>query len=680
MSTPDHDLRTTRRRPIRRHATQARMMVVLGLLVPMVSAGVAALAPGAPSAYGVPPVPISTTFFESGTEGTYTVPAGITSLTITAVGAPGGAAGGRGGFQGNGGDGASVTATVPVTPNQTLYIEVGGTGMPGPCNNSSFGVSAFNGGGTTPCGGGGGGGSDVRTCSMTTCPNLTPDTRLVVAGGGGGGGGANDNEGLNGGQAGDTTVTGAGNGGTACDDCQTKPPPGNGGFGSPAGAGGKGDTFFDNEFDCDGGSGSLGQGGSSPATCPNSSNDGEATEYLGGAGGGGYEGGGAGGDAEAAPSGGGGSSFWVSSATSTSMSEDTTGKSEIVIVPDTVVSLTKGVTNASPHVGDSDTFTLGAADTGPADAGEVVVTDVLPAGLTYVSSSADFGTIGAVGQTVTWTIPRLSGTASGSTTSATAQIKVTIATSSPTANTATFTQTTPNDTGGFTGSSNTETVTPAYAVVSVVKGATTTTPVVTASGVQDAFTLTASNAGPNDAGAVVVTDALPPGLVFVSASTARGALSVLGQTVTWTIPDLSASGPNSSASLTINVNVTTPAATGNTATFTQTTPNASGGTTGSSNTVTVTASCSASSLSYHLAATSGTGNFTGLFCVNAAGSGLYLQSGGAHGTGTVTTSNGVTRISAFGTNLALIGQKAPSSSTFTETSPPPAKAGTFTLA
>ena len=168
------------------------------------------------------------TFSYTGQEQTYTVPAGVTSVTITALGAAGGSGTDifSGKYSGAGGDGASVTATVPVSPGQVLYVEVGGQGgspsIP-PTTQAACAVDppAFNGGGTDGegnCGGGGGGASDVRTCAMTACPNVTPDTRLVVAGGGGGGaGGTSSSSGGNGGNAGDSTVTGAGAGGAGCD-------------------------------------------------------------------------------------------------------------------------------------------------------------------------------------------------------------------------------------------------------------------------------------------------------------------------------------------------------------------------------------------------------------------------------------------------------------------------------
>jgi len=278
--------------------------LLLSLLMITSASGLAVLLPASSaSASGTP-------FTSTGSEQTYTVPPGVTSVTISAVGAPGGT--GASGVAG--GDGASVTATMPVSSGETLYVEVGGAGAGG----CSYGIKAFNGGGFSQCGGGGGGGSDVRTCSITSaaCANLTPDDRLVVAGGGGGGG----RGGAAGGQGG-AAVTGAGNGGSGCDFC-TGVAGGFGGSGAPAGGSGAGTT----DDPCPGGPGSLGQGGSAPSACD--------PVNFGGGGGGGYEGGGAGGDGACCGGGGGaGSSFWVSGATDTSMSEDTTGVPEVTITP-----------------------------------------------------------------------------------------------------------------------------------------------------------------------------------------------------------------------------------------------------------------------------------------------------------------------------------------------------------
>ena len=76
--------------------------------------------------------------------------------------------------------------------------------------------------------------------------------------------------------------------------------------------------------------------------------------------------------------------------------------------------------------------------------------------------------------------------------------------------------------------------------------------------------------------------------------------------------------------------------------------------------VTLVSPCTAGQTFHFLTATvkaPGT-NFTGYFCVNAAGSGTYVQSGGAHGTGMILTSGSATWISASGSGLALLGQKS----------------------
>ena len=96
----------------------------------------------------------ATTFNYVGVMQNYTVPSGVTSITIQALGAEGGSSSGT-----PGGLGASITGTVSVTPGQVLKVLVGGQG----------------GAGTQ---GGGGGGSFV-----TTSANIP----LVIAGGGGGG-------------------------------------------------------------------------------------------------------------------------------------------------------------------------------------------------------------------------------------------------------------------------------------------------------------------------------------------------------------------------------------------------------------------------------------------------------------------------------------------------------------
>jgi hypothetical protein len=109
----------------------------------------------------------TTEFKYTGAEQTFTVPAGVTSIGVTAIGAPGGDTSGLGGR------GAIVTGALTVAPGQTLFVEVGATAGEAP---------GFNGGG----GYNGGDATDVRTVSRQAAGTL--QSRLIVAAGGGSGG------------------------------------------------------------------------------------------------------------------------------------------------------------------------------------------------------------------------------------------------------------------------------------------------------------------------------------------------------------------------------------------------------------------------------------------------------------------------------------------------------------
>src|SRR6202011_3991393 len=56
------------------------------------------------------------------------------------------------------------------------------------------------------------------------------------------------------------------------------------------------------------------------------------------------------------------------------------------------IGLTKTVSNATPNSGTNVTFTVTATNNGPSNATGVQVTDLLPAGLTFVSAVAGVGT------------------------------------------------------------------------------------------------------------------------------------------------------------------------------------------------------------------------------------------------------------------------------------------------
>jgi hypothetical protein len=200
----------------------------------------------------------------------FEVPAGVTSVEVEAVGSEGGTAT----TEAAGGKGAIVRGTLPVTPGQVLYVEVGGV--------------TFNGGGSSVFGdqGNGGGASDVRKTSIGIEPSpggeASLNSRLLVAaGGGGGGGGQFPPEECTGGAGGNAEE--GGTNGTSCVGF----PGGGGGGGGEAGKGGAGGQgYFDTTAApvLTGEAGGLGRGGA-----------GRGSVVFGGGGGGGRFGGGGGG-------------------------------------------------------------------------------------------------------------------------------------------------------------------------------------------------------------------------------------------------------------------------------------------------------------------------------------------------------------------------------------------------
>jgi hypothetical protein len=208
------------------------------------------------------PAGATTSLFEyTGAEQLFTVPGGVHTLGVKAIGGQGGAGDAAGGAAGD------VSGSITVTPGQTLYVEVGGAGQ----SAGEGGAGGFNGGGAggSPNAGGGGGASDVRTSPRAS--GLSPDHRLIVAAGGGGGGGLG-------------TETGGGAGGAVEEAGHESGPAEKGGGAGTSiagGAGGEGCLGFAE-------GGALGIGGAGRAQD-------EVTGGGGGGGGGGYYGGGGGG-------------------------------------------------------------------------------------------------------------------------------------------------------------------------------------------------------------------------------------------------------------------------------------------------------------------------------------------------------------------------------------------------
>jgi uncharacterized repeat protein (TIGR01451 family) len=186
--------------------------------------------------------------------------------------------------------------------------------------------------------------------------------------------------------------------------------------------------------------------------------------------------------------------------------------------PSADLSLDKTVDDDTPDLGQQITFTITLTNSGPDDATGVVVTDLLPAGLTYVSDTPSTGTYDET--TGVWDVGTVSDTAP-----ATLQIVTTVTSTATIVNTAEVTasdvddpDSTPDD--GTGDDFDTLTIDPNPAAdLSLTKSASTTTPSV---GANVTFTITLTNDGPDDATGVQVTDLLPAGLTFVSSTPSVG--------------------------------------------------------------------------------------------------------------------------------------------------------------
>ncbi|NUO76880.1 MAG: tandem-95 repeat protein, partial [Lysobacter sp.] len=202
--------------------------------------------------------------------------------------------------------------------------------------------------------------------------------------------------------------------------------------------------------------------------------------------------------------------------------------------------MAKSVDNATPTVGTNVVFTLTVTNNGPSASAGVSVADLLPNGYTYVS---DNGAGAYVSGTGVWTIGNLANGASAS-----LQITATVNATGTYLNTATVSATTSDPT--TTNNTGTATTTPvASADLSIDKDDAGATVV---PGNNVVYTITVANAGPSAASSIVVSDAIPSGLGFVSASGAGWSCVNNAGTVECSRPTLAA-GANAAITLTLSV-------------------------------------------------------------------------------------------------------------------------------
>ncbi|HEY5839575.1 MAG TPA: lamin tail domain-containing protein, partial [Pyrinomonadaceae bacterium] len=222
------------------------------------------------------------------------------------------------------------------------------------------------------------------------------------------------------------------------------------------------------------------------------------------------------------------------------------------------LSLTKTVDNATPNVGNQVIFTITLTNGGPDVATGVEVKDQLPAGLNFDSAIPSQGTYTPA--TGIWVVGTLSS-------SATLQITATVTGTATITNTAEVTasdlsdpDSTPNNHNAGEDDQVSSSITPKQADLSLLKSVNNATPDV---GNNVIFTITLSNAGPDPATNVQVTDQLPAGLSFQSASPSQGTYTPASGL--WVVGTMNVSA---SATLQITATVTTNAPVTNTATIT----------------------------------------------------------------------------------------------------------------
>ncbi|MEL6109098.1 MAG: SdrD B-like domain-containing protein, partial [Planctomycetota bacterium] len=188
---------------------------------------------------------------------------------------------------------------------------------------------------------------------------------------------------------------------------------------------------------------------------------------------------------------------------------------------DLEVTKTLDTANSTLVAGGTAVFTISFLNNGPLDATNVVLTDVIPAGLTIDQANSNFGAFTPTinGQNVSVAIGNLAATATGSITLATTIDNAAAANITNTASIAGDEVETDN-----TNNSDDDVVDLILTDLTITKDDNTTTSVV--AGEQFTYTLTVTNNGPDTATGITVTDNLPADLSFVSGTFTTGSGTV----------------------------------------------------------------------------------------------------------------------------------------------------------
>ncbi|EMI54769.1 SpaA isopeptide-forming pilin-related protein [Rhodopirellula sallentina] len=224
------------------------------------------------------------------------------------------------------------------------------------------------------------------------------------------------------------------------------------------------------------------------------------------------------------------------------------------------LSLTKGVSDSTPRVGEVFTYTIVVSNSGPDTATNIVVADTLPSSITLVDNDPQSGSF--VTSTRQWTIPSL---AAGTSTQLELDARINSIANLPendpintglvnTAEIIAADQVDSNSTPGNNVESEDDqdstTVRVLIADISVEKSTLTPAPNI---GDTARFEIVVRNDGPDPATNLIVRDLLPDGLAFRSDTQSDAGNTYVASTGLWTIPSL---GVDQTTTLQINADVT----------------------------------------------------------------------------------------------------------------------------